>query len=140
LATLRHAESTLFITSPGETASAARRALGSVALAQDRSLDVWPWLDGFFHDLRFALRGLWRDRAFTLAAIAMLTLAIGLNVTVFTVMDAMLFRGYPIVKRNDRLVYLQERSSLGTNRISFADVEEPQNKGIRVPQVHRASV
>jgi hypothetical protein len=51
-------------TAPAETASAARRALGSVALAHDRSLDawLWPWLDGFFHDLRFALRGLRRDR------------------------------------------------------------------------------
>jgi putative ABC transport system permease protein len=87
---------------------------------------VWlsPWLDGFLHDLRFALRGLRRDRAFTFAAIAILALAIGLNVTVFIVMDAMLFRGYPIVKRNDRLVYLQERSPLRTNPISFADVDE----------------
>src|ERR1700730_3991966 len=68
-------------TSPAETASSARRALGSVALAHDRSLDVWvwPWLDGFFHDLRFALPGLWRDRTFTLAAVATLALAIGLN-------------------------------------------------------------
>src|SRR2546428_3848306 len=81
-------------------------------------------LEGLFYDLRFALRGLRRDRAFTLAAIATLALAIGLNVTVFTVMDAMLFRGYPIVKRNDRLVYLQERSHLRTLVISFADGEE----------------
>ena len=56
-----------------------------------------------FYDLRLALPGLRRDRAFTLAAIAMLALAIGLNVTVFTVMAAMLFRAYPLVKRNDRL-------------------------------------
>src|SRR4029079_16433018 len=83
-----------------------------------------PWLDGIFYDLRFTLRGLRRDRTFTLAAVAMLAIAIGLNVTVFTVMDAMLFWGYPIVKRNDRLVYLQERSPLRTNLISFADVEE----------------
>ena len=40
-------------TSQAETASAVDRALGSVALAQDRALDVWlwPWLDGFLHDL-----------------------------------------------------------------------------------------
>src|SRR5579864_9438689 len=72
-----------------------------------------PWLEGLFYDLRFALRGLRRDRAFTLAAIAMLALAIGLNVTVFTVMDAMLFRGFPLVKGNDRLVYLQKGSPTG---------------------------
>jgi hypothetical protein len=59
------------------------------------------WLEGLSYDLRFALRGLWRDRAFTFAATAMLALAIGLNVTVFTVMDAMLFRGAPLVKGND---------------------------------------
>src|ERR1700693_3537338 len=58
-------------TSPAETASAARRALGSVALAHDRSLDVWlwPWLERFFHDLRFAPRGLRRDRPFSLSAV-----------------------------------------------------------------------
>ena len=36
-------------------------------------------LEGLVYDLRFAIRGLRRDRAFALAAIAMLTLAIGLK-------------------------------------------------------------
>ncbi len=67
-------------------------------------------LSDYNHDLRFALRGLRRDRAFTLTAIAMLALALGLNVSVFAVMNTMLFRGFPLVKRNDRLLYLQERS------------------------------
>src|SRR5882672_3177372 len=81
-------------------------------------------LEGLFYDLRFALRELRRDHAFTLAAIAMLTLAIGLNVTVFTVMDAMLFRGFPLVKRNGRLVYLQERYPSGMCCISYRDFED----------------
>ena len=112
--------------SPAETASAARRALGSMSLAQDRSLDVWfwPWLDGFVHDLRLALRGLQRDRAFTLAAIATLALALGLNSTVFAVMDAMLFRGAPYVQRNDRLVYLQEHGPTIPCCLSYPDFEE----------------
>jgi hypothetical protein len=70
---------------------------------------VLPWLEGLLYDLRFALRGLRRDRVFTLAAISMLALAIGLNVTVFTVMDAILFRGAPLVKGSDRLLFIQER-------------------------------
>ena len=89
-----------------------------------RDSQAMAWLDGLFSDLRFALRGLRRDRAFTLAAIAMLALAIGLNVTVFTIMDAMLFRGYPLVKRNDRLVYLQERGPSRVCCMSYADFEE----------------
>jgi putative ABC transport system permease protein len=82
------------------------------------------WLDGLLYDLRLTLRGLRRDRAFTLAAVGMLTLAIGLNVTVFTVADAMLFRGFPLVKGNDRLVYLQERGASGACCISYPDFEE----------------
>ena len=70
-------------------------------------------LDAFLLDLRHALRTLLRDRSFTLTAIGMLTLAIALNVAAFTLMSTMLFRGYPLVERNDRLVYIQERGALG---------------------------
>lgn len=80
--------------------------------------------EGLLYDLRFVLRGLRRDRAFTLAAIAMLALAIGLNVTVFTVMDAMLFRGFALVQRNDRVLYLQERCPSGLCGTSYADFED----------------
>ena len=67
------------------------------------------WLDGFLFDLRLAFRGLRRDRGFSLAAVSTLSVAIALNVTVYTVMDAMLFRGLPLAKRSDRLVYLAMR-------------------------------
>lgn len=80
-------------------------------------------LEAIVHDLRFAWRGLRRDRAFTLTAIATLTLAIALNVTVFAVMDTMLFRGLPLAKRSDRLVYIQERRPSG-GLISYADFED----------------
>jgi len=59
-----------------------------------------------------------------MAAIATLALAIGLNVTVFTVMNAMLFRGFPLVTRNDQLLYLQEHSRSSPCCISYADFEE----------------
>lgn len=82
-------------------------------------------LEGFVYDLRFALRGLRRDRGFTLAAVVMLTLAIGLNVTVFAIMDTMLFRGLPLAHRADRLVYLQEqRVGSGVCCISYLDFED----------------
>jgi hypothetical protein len=82
---------------------AARRELGNVTLVEENMRAVWipVWLEQSFQELRYGLRTLWRDRGFTLAAIAMLALAIGLNVTAFTVMEAMLFRGYPLVQRND---------------------------------------
>jgi putative ABC transport system permease protein len=66
-------------------------------------------VEGLLVDLRQAFRGLRRDRAFAVTAVAMLAIAIALNVTVFTVMDAMLFRGLPLATRSDRLVYLGMR-------------------------------
>ena len=80
-------------------------------------------LDGIFYDVRFALRQLRRERAFTLTAIAMLALALGLNATVFTVMDAMLFRGMPLAKRSDRLVFINMRKPSSPATVLYADVE-----------------
>jgi putative ABC transport system permease protein len=78
-------------------------------------------------DLRLAIRGLLRDRAFSLTAIATLAVSLALNVTVFTVMDAMLFRGLPLAKQSDRLLYLAMRKPTDLaccpGPILFADFE-----------------
>ena len=83
-----------------------------------------PFLQGLFYDLRFSLRRLRRDKVFTAMAISTLAVAIGLNVTVFAVMDTMLYRGFPLVKRNDRLVYMQEHFPSGQGNISYRDFED----------------
>lgn len=56
--------------------------------------------------MRYALRSLRRSPGFTLTAIATLAVGIGINVAVFTVMDDLLFKGFPLVKRNDRILYV----------------------------------
>ena len=81
-------------------------------------------MERWLFDLRLAARSLHRDRGMTLAAAAMLTLALGLNATVYTVMQAMLFRGLPLVPQSDRIVYLQERYASGVCCISYADFED----------------
>src|SRR5215469_14172079 len=70
------------------------------------------WFERLFYDLRYAIRGLARDRGFALTSIAMLALVIGLNVSVFAVVNTMLFRGFPLVKDNSRIVFIQERYTL----------------------------
>ena len=47
-----------------------------------------------------------------------------MNVTVFAVMNTMLFRGFPLVQRNDRLVYIQEQYPSGTCCITYLDFED----------------
>jgi putative ABC transport system permease protein len=83
-----------------------------------------PLLEGLFYDLRLSLRTLYRDNVFSLAAISMLALTIGLNVTVFAVMNTMLFSGFPLVQRNDALVYIQERLPSGRTFVSYLDFED----------------
>ena len=77
-------------------------------------------MSGFVQDIRFALRALRRSPGFATIAIAMLALGIGINATVFTVTNAVLFKGFPGVERNDRLLYI----SSGGCCISYPDFDD----------------
>ena len=81
-------------------------------------------LEQFAQDVQYALRIIRRNPAFATVAVLTLALAIGLNVTVFAVVNAMLFRGFPLVQRNDRLVYIQEQYPSGTCCITYLDFED----------------
>lgn len=57
-------------------------------------------------DIRFALRTFARNPLFTLGAIATLALGIGLNSTLFSLSNAVLFRPLPGVAEPDRLAWV----------------------------------
>src|SRR5262252_1772895 len=80
-------------------------------------------IDSWIFDARLATRTLRRDRAYTVPTVAMLVLALALNVAVFAVVRAMLFGGYPVVKRNDQLVYVQEIAPSGLRGVLYPDFE-----------------
>jgi putative ABC transport system permease protein len=83
---------------PGAAAAAAQRAFGSAALAADRARDVWtpPWIQDIARDIRFAVRLLARERAFTIAVVVVLGLGIGTASLQFVLVDAVCLRGLPI--------------------------------------------
>jgi putative ABC transport system permease protein len=89
----------------------ARRKFGLAGAAKDAHRDSrgFAWLDGVLFDLRMAVRALQRDRGFSVTAVCTLAIAIALNVAAFTIMDAMLFRGLPLARDSNRLVYLAMR-------------------------------
>ncbi|HWF85621.1 MAG TPA: ABC transporter permease, partial [Vicinamibacterales bacterium] len=90
----------------------AQRALGSALLIRERARDAWGWrwLDDALWDIRYALR-MWRQNpGFTVAAVTMLAIGIGVNAAVFTVTDDVLFEGFPHV-RNNRLLYLRTQNA-----------------------------
>lgn len=74
----------------------------------------WAWLDRLAQDLRFACRLLWRAPAFTLTAIAVLALGVGLNLAAFQVVDTVALSWLPI-RSPETLVNLHRRSPRGTS-------------------------
>src|SRR5262245_53912269 len=68
-------------------------------------------LEHFGFDFRSAWRTLRGHPGFALTAVLILAVGIGINVAVFTVVDATLFRGFRLVEKNDRLLYI------GTQRV-----------------------
>jgi len=68
----------------------------AIALEESRGVWIWPWLESVLQDIRYASRNLKRQPAFALVAILALGAAIGLNVSLFTVFDAVALRLYPV--------------------------------------------
>lgn len=81
-------------------------------------------------DATLALRGLRRDWPSVVASVGMLALALSLHTTVFTIADAMLFRGFPQIPRARELVFLQEHDAQGLCCLSFADVVDWQAQAV----------
>ena len=71
-----------------------------------------------FYDLRFAIRMLRRNPAFTAVAVTVLALGIGANSAIFSLVDAVLFKPLPFADPQ-RLVMLWEHSpGTARNRVS----------------------
>src|SRR4051812_10534559 len=67
-------------------------------------------MDGFFQDLRYAMRSFGRTPGFTVVAILTLALGIGANTAIFTLVNAVLIERLPF-KDPSRLVALWEETA-----------------------------
>jgi putative ABC transport system permease protein len=76
-----------------------------------RDIRRGAWLEDVGRDLRLGARMLAKHPGFTAVAVTMLALGIAVNATVFTVTNAVLFKGFPLVERNDRLRYIGYQTS-----------------------------
>src|SRR2546423_3680999 len=80
------------------------------------------------HDLRFAVRQLWKAPGFTIAAVLVLTLGIGANTAVFSLVNTMLFAP-PGYARPDELVQIFSQDT--KNPKSFREFSYPTLNDIR---------
>jgi hypothetical protein len=81
-----------------DAARQARLQAGGIAQAMEQRRDQrgLPWLDDFIQDVRYGARTLRRAPVFTVLAVATLTLAIGANTAIFSLVDPLLFRDLPV--------------------------------------------
>jgi MacB-like periplasmic core domain len=108
-----------------EAQFAARHEFGNVGLAEEVTRDMWGsrWLADLWQDVRFGLRMLRRSPGFSILAILCLTLGIGANAAVFSWIEGILFRPYPAVVHQERLMALSgmARGETGGTPLSWPD-------------------
>jgi predicted permease len=111
--------------SPSDARRAAIARFGNVTAAKERSrdADVFRWLDDARRDCGYGLRMLWRTPGFTVLAILCLTLGIGANAAVFSWIEGILLRPFPLVVDQDRLFAVTGtmRGTPGHTDVSWPD-------------------
>src|ERR1700736_4539782 len=113
-----------------EAEHAALRQFGGVEQVKEvaREQRVWMWAEEFLQDLSFGARMLLRSPGFSFLAILCLTLGIGTNAAVFSWIEGILIRPYPLVAHQGRMFALDgttrggERS--GLSYPDFVDLEK----------------
>lgn len=121
-------------TAEGEDPESARYAalkeFGNVTLATEAARQVWTprWVDvvhDLVSDVRYAIRALARKPAFALSVVAVLTLGIGLNAAVFTMLKGIALSPIAGVDGSARLAVVHGETSAGRAvRVSYADYRQ----------------
>ncbi len=96
----------------------ARREFGNTTLYAEESRDVWRWpsLDRLWQDFRYGCRLMWRNLGFTVVVVLTLALGIGVNTTIFSVANTVLFAPLPY-PNPDRLLWLTNYDSRGQSEV-----------------------
>lgn len=119
---------------PARARQAAIRAFGNTTSLRETGLEMWGWgwLDRLSQDVRWSVRTLRRNPAFTVTAALTLALGIGVNVAIFSFVRAQLLRPLPY-PHPDRLVWIFEatRTFLDGQPIDATDATVAAWKGAR---------
>ena len=78
-------------------------------------------MDSFSRDVSQAVRTMRKSPMFAIAAVAMLAIGIGINALVFSVTNGALFKGFPLVDGNDRILYISNNGKCCVSYPDFTD-------------------
>src|SRR5215467_9497226 len=109
---------------PQEARRAALQALGGVEQVKEecREARKMNLVENFARDMRQGLRMLRRNPGFTVLTILCLTLGIGANAAVFSWVEGLLLRPYPLVSDQERLVALSGTVGAERDQTSWPDL------------------
>src|SRR5712691_10788338 len=88
--------------SPEEARYRALRAIGGLEQQKEEMRDMRRihWLTDFVDDVRYAIRSLRRAPGLTAFVVITLALGIGMTAATFSMLDALIFRPYPVAHPN----------------------------------------
>ena len=93
-------------------ARAGRKNFGNTLRLREQAHEAWgwTWLERFVQDLRYGLRLLLRAPGFTLMAVLVLAIGVGVNVSAFSLFNMVALKPLPVLD-SERLVRLERRSA-----------------------------
>ncbi len=120
---------------------AGRAVLGNVTVAAEnaRAAIGFPLLHALSSDIRYCVRGLLRERAFTVIAVISLALGMAANISIFGLMDTLLWRELPVAEP-EQLVSFENtsRSYFGYSEFAKHSADALQDVLAQSPQTDTA--
>ncbi|HKC23685.1 MAG TPA: ABC transporter permease, partial [Thermoanaerobaculia bacterium] len=112
---------------PEEARYRALRALGGLEQRKHelRDLRRVHWLTDFFDDVRYACRSLRKTPALTALVVVTIALGIGMTATPFSMLDALIFRPYPVPGPGDVMTLVstsRDKSFEGFSYREYRDI------------------
>ncbi len=88
---------------PLEAEKNVRREFGNELLVRETTREMWAWAswERMTQDLKYSLRGMRRNKMFTLVTVLTLALGIGVNTAIFTLVNAVMFNTLPVSRPSE---------------------------------------
>ncbi|MEO8188837.1 MAG: ABC transporter permease [Acidobacteriota bacterium] len=116
--------------SPEEARSRALRAMGGLEQKKEEMRDMRRihWLTDFVDDVRYAFRSLRRTPGLAVFVVITLALGIGMTTTPFSMLDALIFRPYPVPNPGEIVTLVSTSRDSRFESFSYREYLDIRNK------------